>query len=88
MQGVSRVPQTQITLWLPSSKVRLMTNGWLGEPKAVQPRIKPEKQRGSTKKKVKQETENELQLKLETTDSKEARPQIEVMITEETKKLG
>lgn len=89
VRGVSGSPQTQITLWLPSSKVGFMTNSWLSESKSVRsPRAKPEKQRGSTKKKVKRETENELQLKLETVDAKEARPQIEVMITKETKKLG
>ena len=65
-----------------------MTKDWLGESKHVQPRARPEKQRGSTKKKAKLETKNEFQFKLETVDSKEARPQIEVMITEEAKKLG
>lgn len=88
LQGVSGVSQPQITLWLSSSKVRFMTSGWLGESKPVQPRARPGKQSGGTKKKGKRETGNELQLELQTDVSKEARPQIEVMITEETKKLG
>lgn len=78
--------QMEITLWLPSAKIKILTSDLIREAKSAQPRSKPEKQKSSVKKKNRRATVDELQLELETVDSHEARPKIEVMINEEPKK--
>ena len=52
--------------------------------KSAEMRDKPEKQRRNAKKKQPLGTVDESQLKLERGDSKEARPKIEVTISEES----
>lgn len=78
--------QTEITLWSSSAKIKFLGSDWIGEAKSAEMRGKPEKQKRSAKKKEPRESVDEPQLKLETVDSKEARPKIEVTISEEPKK--
>jgi serine/threonine protein phosphatase PrpC len=74
--------QAEIVLWSASAKVKLLANAGSVEDKPAHVRSKPEKQRKSTKKKM-VGTEEESQLKLQTTvDPKEARPRIEVTVSE------
>ena len=76
-------------MWSSSTKVKILTNDWIGEAKSAQMRGKPEKQKRNAKKKEPREPRepvDESQLKLETVDSKEARPKIEVTISEAPKK--
>lgn len=77
--------QTEIALWSSSSKIKILTSNWIGEAKSTEPRAKPEKQKRNTKKKPRK-TVDEPQLKLETVDSKDVRPKIEVTIGEESMK--
>jgi serine/threonine protein phosphatase PrpC len=78
--------QTEIALWSSSAKIKILTHNWIGEANSAATRSKPEKQKRTSKKKERRETVDESQLRLETVDSKEARPKIEVMISEEPKK--
>jgi serine/threonine protein phosphatase PrpC len=78
--------QMEVTLWLPSAKIKILTSDWVGEAKSAQPRQKPEKQNSNTKKKVRRKNVDEGQLELETGSHHEARPKIEVMINEKPKK--
>ncbi len=80
--------QTGIVLWTPSTKVKILTSTWISESKSADTRDKPEKQKRNTntKKKEPRKTVSESQLKLETVDSKEARPKIEVTVSEVTTK--
>lgn len=78
--------QTEITLWTSATKAKILANNWISEVKSADTRGKPEKQKKSAKKKEPRKTENELQLKLDTEPSKEARPKIEVTIGEESTK--
>ncbi|SMF40026.1 hypothetical protein SAMN02745746_03013 [Pseudogulbenkiania subflava DSM 22618] len=75
----------EITLWLPSAKIKIFTNDLIGEGKSAQARGKSEKVKRRAKKKEPRDTVDELQLKLDTAESNEARPKIEVMINEEPK---
>ncbi|WP_085277146.1 PP2C family protein-serine/threonine phosphatase [Pseudogulbenkiania subflava] len=77
--------QMEITLWLPSAKIKIFTNDLIGEGKSAQARGKSEKVKRRAKKKEPRDTVDELQLKLDTAESNEARPKIEVMINEEPK---
>lgn len=78
--------QTEITLWSSSAKIKVLASDWIGEAKSVDMHGKVEKQKRNTKKKQPQKNVDESQLKLETVDSREARPKLEVTISEEPKK--
>ena len=78
--------QTEISLWSSSAKIKILTNDWIGEAKSAETRGKPEKQKKNAKRKQPRETVDVSQLRLEAVDSKEARPKIEVTISEEPKK--
>lgn len=78
--------QTGIDLWTPSTKVKILTSTWISESKSSDTRDKPEKQKRNPKKKEPRKTVSESQLKLETVDTKEARPKIEVTVSEVTTK--
>ncbi|MBX9905838.1 MAG: protein phosphatase 2C domain-containing protein [Burkholderiales bacterium] len=78
--------QTEIALWSSSTKIKILTNNWIAEDKSTQARVKPARQKKIAKKKRYRETVNEPQLRLETVESKEARPKIEVTISNEHKK--
>lgn len=78
--------QTEIALWSSSAKIKILASDWISEAKSAETRGKPEKKKRNAKKKEPRETVNESQLRLETVDSKEARPKIEVTISEEFKK--
>lgn len=78
--------QSEIALWSSSTKIKILTSDWIGEAKSAEKSVKPEKQKRNARKKEPRETVDESQLKLETIDSKEARPKIEVTINEEPKK--
>lgn len=77
--------QTEISLWSSSAKIKILTSNWIGEAKSAEMRSKPEKQKRNAKKKESRENTDESQLKLEAVNSKEARPKIEIMISEEPK---
>ncbi|MTW10741.1 hypothetical protein GM658_09005 [Pseudoduganella eburnea] len=80
----------EIELWLPSSKVKILTGNWISESRPAPPprakQEKQEKQKLKSKKKESREPEAGLQLELEAVDSTGARPKIEVTINEEPKK--
>lgn len=76
--------QTEIAMWSSSGKIKLLTSDWIGEAKSAETRGKPQRQKRTAMKK--EPTVDELQLRLEPVDSKEARPKLEVTISEEPKK--
>lgn len=78
--------QPEIALWSSSAKIKILTSDWIGDTKSAEMCGKPEKQKRNTKKKEPRKTADQSQLRLETVDSKEARPKIEVTISEEPKK--
>jgi serine/threonine protein phosphatase PrpC len=78
--------QTGIALWSSSAKVKILTSDWLGDAKSSQMRGKPERQKRNAKKREPRAPADESQLKLETVDSKAAKPKIEVTISDEAKK--
>lgn len=78
--------QAEIALWSSSAKIKIFTSNWIGETKSAEVRGKPEKQKRNAKKKEPRENKDESQLRLETVDPKEARPKIEVTISEEAQK--
>jgi serine/threonine protein phosphatase PrpC len=78
--------QSEIALWTSSAKVKILTSDWQGEAKSAQMRARPERPKRNPKKRERREPADEPQLVLETVDSKEARPKIEVTISEERKK--
>jgi len=83
--------QTGITLWTALSKIKLLTNDWIDETKRAEVCAKPEKQKKSVKKSVKKKplrAEGQTQLKLESPDSKDARPKVEVTISEDAESRG
>src|SRR3569833_928535 len=92
LRGDRQVPasagprQTEIVLWSSSTKIKILTSDLISEAKYTKTRSKPKKQKRNAKKKEHRETVNESQLKQKTIDSKEPRPKIEVMISEEPKK--
>jgi serine/threonine protein phosphatase PrpC len=77
--------QTEIVLWSSSVKIKLLTNNWIGEAEFAETRGKPEKQKRNAKKKEHRVPVDESHLDLETADSREAKPKIEVTISEEPK---
>lgn len=78
--------QMGITLWCSSTKVKILTSEWLSEINVVQIPSKSERPKRSVKKKDSRSSEDEPQLKLDSVDSKVARPKIEVRIGNEKKK--
>lgn len=78
--------RTEIALWSSSAQLKILTSDWIGEFKPEETRGKPEKQKRPARRKEPRKTVDESQLRLEPTDSKEARPKIEVTISEEPKK--
>lgn len=78
--------KTEIALWSSSGKIKILTRDWIDEVKSAETRSKQVKHKRHTKKKGPRETVDEPQLRLETVDSKEARPKIEVTISEGPKK--
>jgi len=86
-QQVSTPPQqTEISLWLSSTKIKILTSNRLSENRSAQSRAKPEKPKSKAKRKGYREIEDDLQLKLEETEIRQARPRLEIMVNEEPKK--
>lgn len=77
--------QMEITLWVPSAKIKIFTNDLIRQSKSPQARVKSDKVKRRAKKKDPQDTVDELQLKLDTAVSNETRPKIQVMINEKPK---
>ena len=77
--------QTQVSLWVSSTKIKILTSDWIGETKTAETRAKPEKKNRSAKKK-RRETVSEPQLALDAASPKEVKPKIEVTVEEEPKK--
>lgn len=75
--------QTEVTLWSSSAKTKFIASDWISEIKSAETRGKPEKPKRNVKKKEPLGTADQSQLRLETVDSREARPKIEVTISEE-----
>lgn len=78
--------QTEIALWSSSAKIKIISSDWIGEAKSAEMRGKPEKPKRNVKKNEPGGTVDQPQLRLETVDSKAARPKIEVSISEEPTK--
>lgn len=85
-QASSGRRQTEIALWSSSAKIKILTSDWIGDAKSAETLGKPETKKKNARKKESRKTVDESQLSLETVDSKEPRPQIEVTISEEPKK--
>ena len=79
---VSVGQQTGITLWSVLSKIKILTSDWTDKTKRVEPRVKQERQRKSVRKRSRK-TKDQPQLKLESENSKDIRPKVEVTISEE-----
>ena len=79
--------QSELVLWTSSAKVKVLVSDWLGEAKSAQMRAKPERPKKAARRRERREPIDEPQLALETVDSKDARPKIEVTISEEPKKI-
>lgn len=77
----------EISLWSSSAKVKILTNAWVLSAPSFPARGKSEKQKRVVKKKVPREPVEEPQLALDAGDSREARPKIEVTISDEAKKI-
>lgn len=77
---------TDIALWTTLNKVKLFPNIWTDQGKPAQTRARPERQKKTTRKKDPHETLDEPQLGLEAVISQEAKPMIEVTISEDSKK--
>jgi hypothetical protein len=84
---ISNLPQQMgISLWLSTTKIKILTSNWFSENKATQSRAKPERQKSKARRKEHREVEDDFQLKLEEVEIKQARPRLEVMVSEEPKK--
>lgn len=86
LQASNPQQQMGISLWLSSTKIKILTSNRLSESRSTQSRAKPEKQKSKAKRKEHREIEDDLQLKLEEAEIKQARPRLEVMVNEEPKK--
>lgn len=76
--------QTKITLWQPSGKIKFLKGDLQNKAESSGTRAKPEAQkRRNPKKKERQENPSEAQLELAPIDSKDAKPKIEVTVSEE-----
>lgn len=74
--------QMEITLWTALSKVKFLTSDWIGETNRAELQVKPEKKKRSVKRKP-LKGDNQPPLKLKSSDFKNARPKVEVTISEE-----
>jgi serine/threonine protein phosphatase PrpC len=86
VQASAGQQQMGISLWSSATKIKILTSNWNAETRSTQSRGKPEKQKSRTRRKEHRETDDELQLRLEAIETKQARPKLEVMVNEEPKK--
>lgn len=77
--------QTEIQLWLPSTKVKILVSNEIGEAMAP-PRAKLDKPKTKSKRKEQREPGDKIQLELEAVESNRSRPKIEVSVNEEPQK--
>lgn len=78
--------QAEVTLWLSSSKVKILGCDGISDTKPVEMRGKSERPKKNVKRAVRRKGGGESQLELGVSEIKEPRPKIEVTISEEPEK--